>query len=573
MSSRLSRGKLLPLAAGLAVVAVSVVAVPAAASNPWWLDRLSMAAAWQYSHGAGVTVAVLSTGVDGSLVHGVTTGPDFSDSGRHAGGQYWGIEGTAVASLVASVAPDVKILSLRVTLEYNDPLNSDPAISRRLPDAIASGINYAVTHGAQVIDLPLDPGTLGLNAAGQRAGDPAAADGSTAEAAAVRNALTRGAVLVAPAGDNGASGDSVNYPASYSGVIAVGAVAQSGTVASYSSRRPYVALLAPGSALTVSTPPSGTTTLSTTDNAAALVSGIAALVRARYPQLSVVQVTRALENGSSGSAAPRLADAAGALRSAARLTSVASPAPKPSPRARNEREQVAVNASGALANSVIRDAVLALGGLIAVIGVILLVARARAEPGQRGLRAMSGLRSAPHGSHARGARAAEEPFESYGGRRSRPGEPVGSGSLGLPPPTRGPAGPSGGQGRPALAPVPRTLRRSVRRGEARPPWEPAPAPAGADGTNPFDGDPPSPSAPGPITPQPPGGRPFAPPARPLPPAREPLGLPPAFPEPEAEPYAAAPIPTDLPDWSHWNPHAITDSFPAILPDQDNDDRP
>ncbi len=429
-------------------MAVSVVAVPAAASNPWWLDRLSMAAAWQYSHGAGVTVAVLSTGVDGSLVHGVTTGPDFSDSGRHAGGQYWGIEGTAVASLVASVAPDVKILSLRVTLEYNDPLNSDPAISRRLPDAIASGINYAVTHGAQVIDLPLDPGTLGLNAAGQRAGDPAAADGSTAEAAAVRNALTRGAVLVAPAGDNGASGDSVNYPASYSGVIAVGAVAQSGTVASYSSRRPYVALLAPGSALTVSTPPSGTTTLSTTDNAAALVSGIAALVRARYPQLSVVQVTRALENGSSGSAAPRLADAAGALRSAARLTSVASPAPKPSPRARNEREQVAVNASGALANSVIRDAVLALGGLIAVIGVILLVARARAEPGQRGLRAMSGLRSAPHGSHARGARAAEEPFESYGGRRE----------------------PAGGTCRFWLAGAAATHQRSCRTfGRARPP--------------------------------------------------------------------------------------------------------
>ncbi|MGD0557401.1 MAG: S8 family serine peptidase [Streptosporangiaceae bacterium] len=572
MSARLSRGKLLPLAAGLAVVAMSAIAVPAAASTPWWLNRLNMAAAWQYSRGAGVTVAVLSTGVDGSLVHGVTTGPDSSDSGRHAGGQFWGIEGTGVASLIASVAPDVKILSLRVTLEYNDSLNSDPAITRRLPNSIASGINYAVTHGAQVIDLPLDPGTLGLNAAGQRSSDPAAAGGSAAEAAAVKNAITRGAVLVAPAGDNGASGDSVTYPASYPGVIAVGALTQSGSVASYSSRRSYVALLAPGSGLTVPTPPSGTTTLSTTDNAAAMVSGIAALIRARYPQLSVAQVTRALENGASGSATRRLADAAGALRSAAQLTSAASPAPKPSPRNRTEREQAVVTASGALADSVIRDAVLALGVLIVVIGAILLVARARAEPGQRGLRAVAGLRSAPRGSHARRARVTEEPSESYGGRRSRPGEPVGSGSLGLPPPTRRPGGASGGQeGRPALAPVPRTLRRAVSRGNARPPWEPAPAPAGANGTNPFDDDSPGPSAYRSTTPQPPGGRPFAPPALPLPSVREPLSLPPAFPDPE--PYAAAPIPTDLPDWSHWNPHAITDSFPAIPPDPDNDSRP
>ncbi len=48
-----------------------------------------------------------------------------------------------------------------MTLEYDDPLNADAAITRRLPAAIAAGIRYAVSHGAAVIALPLDPGTLG----------------------------------------------------------------------------------------------------------------------------------------------------------------------------------------------------------------------------------------------------------------------------------------------------------------------------------------------------------------------------------------------------------------------------
>ena len=86
-------------------------------------------------------------------------------------------------------------------------------ISRRLPDAIADGIRYAADHGARIIDLPLDPGTLGLTSKG----DPAAAGGSPAERAAVGYALSKGVVLVAPAGDNGQGAGLVNYPAAYPG--------------------------------------------------------------------------------------------------------------------------------------------------------------------------------------------------------------------------------------------------------------------------------------------------------------------------------------------------------------------
>ena len=133
-------------------------------------------------------------------------------TGRQVAGAIAGHgHGTGRADGLLGVAPAAKILSIRVSLEYNDPLNSDRAIARRLPGAIASGIIYAVDHGARVIDLPLDPGTAGLT--GQ--GSPAAAGGSPAEQAAVAYALRKNVVLVAPAGDDGQGPGLTDYPAAY----------------------------------------------------------------------------------------------------------------------------------------------------------------------------------------------------------------------------------------------------------------------------------------------------------------------------------------------------------------------
>ena len=155
-----------------------------ARAQEWWLSSLNVTTAWRTTQGAGITVAVLGTGVAAShpdLAGDVVTGPDYTGSGREPGGLYWGIDGTAVAGLIAGhghgaggesgitgVAPAARILSVRVNLEFNDPLNSDQAVAGRLPGAIADGITYAVDHGARVIDLPLDPGTFGLTGRGIR---------------------------------------------------------------------------------------------------------------------------------------------------------------------------------------------------------------------------------------------------------------------------------------------------------------------------------------------------------------------------------------------------------------------
>jgi len=324
------------VAAGLAVACAALTAGPALADQvrdqEWWLGALHVRTAWESSKGSGVTVAVLDTGVapaQPDLAGSVTTGPDYTGSGRKAGGFLWGIHGTAVASLIAGhghgaqnadgiigVAPAAKILSVRVTVESGDPLLANGGIAARLPGAIANGIRYAVAHGAGVIDLPLDPAAL----AGATPG------GSTAERDAVAYALSKNVVLVAPGGDGGFTG-AVNYPAAYPGVISVGAFDQAFTKATFTSRKRYVTLTAAGDGVDAATLPSGYAMLHSTSAASAVVAGIVALIRAQFPTLTPAQVTSALtqstvfrpRGGRLNGSGYGTADAQAALVAAARI--------------------------------------------------------------------------------------------------------------------------------------------------------------------------------------------------------------------------------------------------------------
>jgi subtilisin family serine protease len=505
--SRLLRGTL-PVLVALAVAtgfALPVNAAPLARAprtsapdlaSQWWLTSLHVQQAWRAASakGAGVTVAVLSTGVSASqqdLSGAVLTGPDYAGSGRVAGGPFWGFEGTAVAGLIAGhghgaggasgstgIAPRARILSVPVTLEYDDPLNSDAAITKRLPDAIAAGIRYAVAHGARVIALPLDPGTLGLAAAG----DPAAAGGSAAERSAVAYAVAHDVVLVAPAGDNGMGAGPVNYPAAYPGVLAVGATAKGGQLAPFTNKSAYVALTAPGTGLTVAAPgDGGYGTLASTDMSAALAAGVAALIRSRFPGLTAAAVVQAMERGVTGRAAPGAGhgalDAAGALTVAATLAArqapaaTATPSPQPSVTQQAPRHgatsSAARSGAGILAGSLLRDAVIVLGVLIAALAAALVLhssRRRRAAAAARQPRA-----AGPAGIHARRPRAAlpaapaaaRPPLEDPWGRP----RPPGSAGLRLaPPPPRGSLG------------SPSPVRRARRGATGEPPWGPASPP-------------------------------------------------------------------------------------------------
>jgi hypothetical protein len=315
VSLRIPRPAMVPAAVGLAATCVLLGSSPTLAdqvrNQQWWLRSLHVTQAWRTTQGSGVTVAVLDTGVDAAqpdLAGSVLAGPDDTGSGEAAASPFFASRGTAVASLIAGhghgtgarsagimgVAPDAKILSVRVTLSSGDPLLANAHIAAKLPDAIAAGLRYAARQGAKVIDLPLDPGQAGA------AGGPAvaaAAGGSAAERSAIEYALGQGAVVVAPAGDDGTAGNAINYPAAYPGVISVGAFNATFIKAPFSIRQDYVTLTAPGDGVIAATP-TGYATMNSTSAASAMVAGIAALIRSQYPQLTPSQVTKALQNGT-----------------------------------------------------------------------------------------------------------------------------------------------------------------------------------------------------------------------------------------------------------------------------------
>jgi Subtilase family len=339
VSMGLSRRAKAAVAVGLALAPLALASSPALAdqvrNHEWWLAKLHVSAAWQSSRGTGVTVAVLDTGVASTqpdLVGSVISGPDYTNSGRAPGGLFWGSHGTAIASIIAGhghgsgagimgVAPQAKILSIRVTLESRDPLMADPSVAGKLPFAIAKGIRFAVSHGATVIDLPLDPLT--------KPGSSVAAGAMDAERAAVSYALARRIILVAPAGDDGAAADRNNYPAAYPGVISVGAFNSQFVKAKYSSHHSYVTVTAAGDGV-IAASTRGYTTLHSTSAASAVVAGIAALIRAQFPTLTPIQVTRVLASstvyrppgGKERGSGSGTVDAASALAAAAQMVEV-----------------------------------------------------------------------------------------------------------------------------------------------------------------------------------------------------------------------------------------------------------
>src|SRR5262249_41831227 len=123
---------------------------------------------------------------------------------------------------------------------------------------------------------------------------------------AVRFALSRDAVIVAAGGNDGPdTGTGPFYPASYPGVLSVGAVESDGSLAPFSDLGSNVAVTAPGVNVT-SAWPGGfrDDSLSGTSFAAPFVSGVAALVRSRFPRLSGPAVVHRIEATANGGTGP-----------------------------------------------------------------------------------------------------------------------------------------------------------------------------------------------------------------------------------------------------------------------------
>lgn len=291
------------------------VAQPGAAirSVPWAQKMLGFERAWPFSEGAGILVAVIDSGVDSD--HPQLSAPNKVENGwdfirLKAGARFDCIShGTAVAGIIGGsgtsgsgfhgVAPDARLVPMRVS--EAEPENGGGGGNAVDPTVFATAIRYAADLGAQVVNLSVV----------MYADVPAVRR-------AVRYAQQKGSLLVAAAGnehqrtagDNGlpAGTDPTPYPAAYPGVLGVGAITIDGTRLDESQEGPYVDLVAPGGGVLAPTRQHGYVYWDGTSFATPFVSGAAALVRARYPQLTPAQVLARLER--TADPAPGGADSA-----------------------------------------------------------------------------------------------------------------------------------------------------------------------------------------------------------------------------------------------------------------------
>jgi membrane-anchored mycosin MYCP len=293
-------------------------------AQPQYMDMLNLPAAWQFGRGGGVKVAVIDTGVSPhSRFPHLVGGGDYLSAGGDGLSDCDG-HGTIVASMIGAapspsdafsgVAPDVDLISIRQFSEaFTQPGGGDPKNQAALDsiNALARAIVHAANMGAAVINVS---GIVCTRA-------HATLDQNDLGAAVRYAAVDKNAVIVAAAGDTRKrdctpNPITANEPRDWNRVdtvvtpdwfdeyvLTVGATDSTGEpLSDLSIAGPWVSVAAPGTNVVglsprddslinaILGPDNSLLVPVSTSFSAAIVSGVAALVRAKYPQLSAHQI-------------------------------------------------------------------------------------------------------------------------------------------------------------------------------------------------------------------------------------------------------------------------------------------
>lgn len=259
----------------------------------WALPRVDAPAAWDLITGTrAITVAIVDSGLDTAhpefsgrlvapwdVIDDDTDPEDTCDHGTHVAGILGatGNNGTGIAGM----AWNVNLMPVRVLGGTCSGSEAD----------VAAGIDYAVAHGAQVINL-----SLGANT------DSTCEERFPVMSRAVQDAYTAGRLVVAAAGNSGAA--MLLCPARQVEALAVGATTPGDELAGFSNYGEGLDLVAPGDSIYSTLPGDGYGYKSGTSMATPHVAGLAALVWSLAPDLAREEVRAILEVTADDLGAP-----------------------------------------------------------------------------------------------------------------------------------------------------------------------------------------------------------------------------------------------------------------------------
>ena len=230
--------------------------------------------------GKGVTIAVIDGPVDTS--NPALKGANITDKSRCTiqdspeGVRHGTDMAIILVSPISGVAPDATLYTYQSSTSTTTSNGSCDSNGDRL-NTIAALINQAVEDGAQFISV-----SQSVN------------ESSNELKWAITNAITRGVIIVAAAG-NEALPDDITALGRYSGVVGVSAINSDGTFASYSSWGDGVVTAAFGGPYTTYDVNTGEpVTVQGTSISTPLVAGMLALARQKWPDATTNQILQLL---------------------------------------------------------------------------------------------------------------------------------------------------------------------------------------------------------------------------------------------------------------------------------------